>query len=397
MNSPIDISQNKALLWLMAIACGLCAGANYYCQPLIGSIQTDFNIPQADVALTVTIAQVSYALGLLLIVPLGDILNKTKLIPSLMFGAALGLGLCAVSSDIYMLWFGTLLAGLFSVAAQVLIPLATMAVKPEKTGEVVGLLMSGLLVGILLSTSIAGLLSYLVHWKLIYAISAGLMLMIAVVLKTQLPYLPRYRMSYGKILKSMFVLLKEEPRLVFRAYTGAFAFAAMSILFSTIAILLSQSFALSDLIIGFVTLVGVFGALSTKKIGQYADRGYIKTISWIGLSLMAVSWLLLYMGQYQLMYYIIGFSVINLGLAAIHSSNQNVIFRLRPDAKSRVNSIYMTLYFIGGASGSALGIYAWHHGGWAMSCLAGFILVCFSAFFCGLDQLYQNKKAKTIV
>lgn len=397
MNSPIDISQNKALLWLMAIACGLCAGANYYCQPLIGSIQADFNIPQADVALTVTIAQVSYALGLLLIVPLGDILNKTKLIPSLMFGAALGLGLCAVSSDIYMLWFGTLLAGLFSVAAQVLIPLATMAVKPEKTGEVVGLLMSGLLVGILLSTSIAGLLSYLVHWKLIYAISAGLMLMIAVVLKTQLPYLPRYRMSYGKILKSMFVLLKEEPRLVFRAYTGAFAFAAMSILFSTIAILLSQSFALSDLIIGFVTLVGVFGALSTKKIGQYADRGYIKTISWIGLSLMAVSWLLLYMGQYQLMYYIVGFAVINLGLAAIHSSNQNVIFRLRPDAKSRVNSIYMTLYFIGGASGSALGIYAWHHGGWAMSCLAGFILVCFSAFFCGLDQLYQNKKAKTIV
>lgn len=397
MNSPIDISQNKALLWLMAIACGLCAGANYYCQPLIGSIQTDFNIPQADVALTVTIAQVSYALGLLLIVPLGDILNKTKLIPSLMFGAALGLGLCAVSSDIYMLWFGTLLAGLFSVAAQVLIPLATMAVKPEKTGEVVGLLMSGLLVGILLSTSIAGLLSYLVHWKLIYAISAGLMLMIAVVLKTQLPYLPRYRMSYGKILKSMFVLLKEEPRLVFRAYTGAFAFAAMSILFSTIAILLSQSFALSDLVIGFVTLVGVFGALSTKKIGQYADRGYIKTISWIGLSLMAVSWLLLYMGQYQLMYYIVGFAVINLGLAAIHSSNQNVIFRLRPDAKSRVNSIYMTLYFIGGASGSALGIYAWHHGGWAMSCLAGFILVCFSAFFCGLDQLYQNKKAKTIV
>ena len=397
MNTSLDISQNKPLLWLMAIACGLCAGANYYCQPLIGSIQADFNIPQADVALTVTIAQVSYALGLLLIVPLGDILNKTKLIPGLMFGAALGLGLCAVSNNIYMLWLGTLLAGLFSVAAQVLIPLATMAVKPEKTGEVVGLLMSGLLVGILLSTSIAGLLSYLVHWKLIYAVSAVLMLMIAVVLKTQLPYLPRYRMSYFNILKSMFVLLKEEPRLVFRAYTGAFAFAAMSILFSTIAILLSQSFALSDLVIGFVTLVGVFGALSTKKIGQYADRGYIKIISWLGLSFMAISWFLLYMGQYQLISYIVGFAVINLGLAAIHSSNQNVIFRLRPDAKSRVNSIYMTLYFIGGASGSALGIYAWHHGGWAMSCLMGFVLVCCSALFCGIDQFYQNKKAKPIV
>ena len=393
MNTPIDISQNKPLLWLMALACGLCAGANYYCQPLISSIQDSFQVPQADVALTVTIAQVSYALGLLLIVPLGDILNKTKFIPLLMFLAAIGLALCALSTNIQMLWLGTLMAGLFSVAAQVLIPLATMAVKPEKTGEVVGLLMSGLLVGILLSTSIAGLLSELVHWKLIYVVSAAMMLMIAVVLKSYLPEVPTSKMSYGSILSSMFNLLKAEPRLVFRAYTGAFAFASMSILFSTIAMLLSSQFYLSDFVIGFVTLAGVFGALSTKKIGQFADRGHILLISWLGLALMALSWLLLYFGKYILISYIIGFGVINLGLAAIHSSNQNVIFRLRPDAKSRINSIYMTCYFIGGASGSALGVYAWHHGGWLMSCLTGVTLVGCAAIACGLDQRYQQRHA----
>lgn len=391
MHAPLDISQNKPLLWLMAIACGLCAGANYYCQPLIGSIQASFQVAQSDVALTVTIAQVSYALGLLLIVPLGDILNKTKLIPILMFAAAFGLALCALSTNIHMLWIGTLLAGLFSVAAQVLIPLATMAVKPEKTGEVVGMLMSGLLVGILLSTSIAGLLSNLVHWKMIYIVSAVLMLMIAVVLLTQLPQVPLQKMSYGKVLQSMLILLKQEPRLVFRAYTGAFAFGSMSVLFSTIAILLAQSFALSDLMIGFVTLVGVFGALSTHKFGQFADRGHIRLISWFGIGLLALSWLFLYFGQYYLISYIIGFGVINLGLAAVHTSNQNIVFRLRPSAKSRINSIYMTFYFIGGASGSALGIFAWHHGGWPMSCLVGIILVACAGLFCLIDQLYAKK------
>ena len=135
MNPALDISQNKPLLWLMAIACGLCAGANYYCQPLISSIQQYYQVPESQVALTVTFAQVSYALGLLFIVPLGDMLNKTKLIPALMWGAALGLMICATAINLPMLWLGTVIAGLFSVAAQVLIPLAAMTVKPEKTGD----------------------------------------------------------------------------------------------------------------------------------------------------------------------------------------------------------------------------------------------------------------------
>lgn len=392
MNTSPDISQDKTLLWLMALACGLCAGANYYCQPLINSIHTYFQVPESQVALTVTFAQVSYALGLLFIVPVGDTVNKTKFIPLLMFLAAFGLFLCAFSVNLPMLWIGTIMTGLFSVAAQILIPFATMSVKPEKMGEVVGLLMSGLLVGILLSTSLAGLLSNLYGWQLIYIISGVLMMGLAIILKKCLPHIPTARMAYGKILHSMLQLIRQEKRLVYRALIGASAFAAMSVLFSTIAVLLGSSFGLPDVAVGLVTLIGVFGALSTKKIGKIADRGHGKLITWAGLSLLAVSWSFLYFGAQYLWSYIIGFGLINLGLASVHTSNQNVIFHLRPDAKSRLNAVYMTSYFIGGACGSALGIYAWHHGGWSMSCLVGLTLVLCSACFAWLDQQHLRRQ-----
>ncbi|OTG56358.1 MFS transporter [Acinetobacter sp. ANC 3903] len=394
MKTSFDISQDKSLLWLMAMACGLCAGANYYCQPLIHSIQQDFHVAESQVALTVTFAQVSYALGLLFIVPVGDIVNKTKFIPLLMFLAALGLLLCAFAVNLPMLWLGTIIAGLFSVAAQVLIPLATMAVKPEKTGEVVGFLMSGLLVGLLLSTSLAGLLSNLFHWKLIYVVSALLMLLLAFLLKSRLPHIPTLNMSYAKIFKSMAVLLKQEPRLGLRSLIGTFIFAAMSILFSTIAVLLSsEPFHLSDVLVGVVTLIGVFGALSTTKIGKIADRGHTLALTWIGLSLLMISWLFFYIGGQALWGYVVGYGIISLGLTVVHTSNQSIIFRLHPEAKSRINSIYMTAYFIGGACGSALGVYSWHHGGWNMTCMAGLSLVFCAAFFAFLDMRYHARKA----
>ena len=392
MNSPHDISQHKPLLWLMAVACGLCAGANYYCQPLIHSIQQYFNVPESQVALTVTFAQVSYALGLLLIVPIGDMVNKTKFIPLLMFLAAIGLFICAFAVNLPMLWLGTSIVGLFSVAAQVLIPLATMAVKPEKTGEVIGFLMSGLLVGLLLSTSLAGLLSNLFHWKLIYILSGISILILAFLLQSRLPYVMSFKMSYPQVFQSMGQLLKQERRLVLRSLIGGFVFAAMSILFSTIALLLtSETYQLPDVLVGVIPLIGVFGALSTQYVGKLADRGYTTTLTWTGCAIMAISWYFLYLGGQHLLNYIIGYGLINLGLAVVHSSNQNIIFRIRPDAKSRINSIYMTMYFIGGACGSALGVYAWHHGGWKMSCLVGILLVLGAAIFALIDLLSYNK------
>jgi len=397
MQHTSDISQNKALLWLMAIACGLCAGANYYCQPLIHSIQADFGVPEAQAALTVTFAQVSYALGLLFIVPLGDVVNKTKFIPLLMFLAGIGLLLCGFAINLPMLWIGTVMTGLFSVAAQVLIPLATMAVKPEKIGEVVGFLMSGLLVGILLSTSLAGLLSNLFHWKVIYLLSAVFMFFTAYLLKGRLPYVMRFQLNYAQIFNSMRHLLFEEKRLILRALVGACAFASMSTLFSTMALLLSSPpFHLKDFMIGIVSLIGVFGALSTSYAGKLADRGYTLVLTWAGCGLLLISWTSFFFAKVSLMFYVIGFGLINWGLALIHTSNQNIIFNLRPDAKSRLNAIYMTLYFAGAASGSAIGIFAWRHGGWGMTCSAGLALTLLAALFALIDRMYFHQKKQLV-
>ena len=397
MQHTSDISQNKALLWLMAIACGLCAGANYYCQPLIHSIQADFGVPEAQAALTVTFAQVSYALGLLFIVPLGDVVNKTKFIPLLMFLAGIGLLLCGFAINLPMLWIGTVMTGLFSVAAQVLIPLATMAVKPEKIGEVVGFLMSGLLVGILLSTSLAGLLSNLFHWKVIYLLSAVFMFFTAYLLKGRLPYVMRFQLNYAQIFNSMRHLLFEEKRLILRALVGACAFASMSTLFSTMALLLSSPpFHLKDFMIGIVSLIGVFGALSTSYAGKLADRGYTLVLTWAGCGLLLISWTCFFFAKVSLMFYVIGFGLINWGLALIHTSNQNIIFNLRPDAKSRLNAIYMTLYFAGAASGSAIGIFAWRHGGWVTTCSAGLALTLLAALFALIDRMYFHQKKQLV-
>ncbi|EFF83542.1 transporter, major facilitator family protein [Acinetobacter haemolyticus ATCC 19194] len=395
MSAPQDISQNKALLWFMATACGLCAGANYYSQPLIHSIQQYFAVTEGQAALTVTFAQVSYALGLLFIVPMGDVVNKTKFIPLLMCLCALGLFVSAFSVNLPMLWLGTIMAGMFSVAAQILIPLATMTVNPEKTGEVVGFLMSGLLVGILLSTSLAGLFSNLFHWKMIYVVSGILMLILAYALKSRLPYVMRMKLNYGQVFVSMGQLLKQEKRLVLRALSGAFAFASVSILFSTIALLLTAAHHLPDLMIGMVGLVGIFGALSTQYIGKYADQGYTKQLTWMGCGLFIMSWICFYFGQIYLLSYILGFALIQLALALVHTSNQSIIFRLRPDAKSRINAIYMTAYFTGGACGSALGIFSWNHGGWSMTCLVGICLVFACMLFSFLDNRISTQSVQT--
>lgn len=376
---------NKSMLWLMTISCGLTVGANFFSQPIIHSIQHHFQITTAQTQLTVTFAQISYACGLLFLVPLGDTVNKTKFIPLLMSLAGIGLLISACSINIYMLWIGTLITGTFSVAAQVLIPFAASLTKSEKMGETVGFLMSGLLIGIQLSTTLSGILSNLFHWKIIYILSAILIFFCAFKLKKSLPTTTVIKMHYFVILKSMAKLLIEEKRLLLRGLIGACSFASMSILYSTISTYLSGNpFYLQDAWIGIVSLVGIFGALSSKFVGQLADKGFAFFLSFLGCACLLIAWGFLYFSSIHLIFYLLGFGVLTFGLALHHSTNLSIIYRLRPEAKSRINSIYMTLYFGGAASGSALGIYAWNHGGWMLACITGlclvgctFIIVCF--------------------
>ncbi|MBD1219762.1 MFS transporter [Acinetobacter seifertii] len=323
MSTPEDISQNKPLLWLMAASMWLMCRWNYYCQPLIHSIQQEFAVTQAQAALTVTFAQVSYALGLLFIVPMGDIVNKAKAIPFLMVLCAVGLFTSAFAVNLPMLWIGTILAGLFSVAAQVLIPLATMTVKPEKTGEIIGFLMSGLLVGILLSTSLAGLFP-------IFSLESRL---------CSKRYINAAIGIYFKKSPALCIAYENELWANLCFYGSAFKAREATIIKSAywcLRICSSQYFVFhyrttthlctpfARSIIGLVPLVGIFGALSTRYIGKYADQGYTKLLTWMGCGLFLVSWICFYFGQTLLFAYVIGFALIQLALALVHTSNQSI-------------------------------------------------------------------------
>lgn len=375
LRSP-DQPIGTPVLLLMAVTCGLCAGGNYFNQPLLHSIAVGLNVSEGTAASTVTIAQVSYAIGLLLLVPLGDMLERRRLAVVLTLLAAIGQFISGFAQNIGMLAVGTAMAGLFSVAAQVLVPLAATLSAPEHRGRAVGLVMSGLLTGILAARSVAGLLSSLGGWSTVYLVAGSAMIVIAALLWRVLPDSrnPR-RGSYGETLRSLVDLLQRFPRLRSRTLLGGLAFASVSSMFSTMALLLSgPAFGLGDGAIGLVGLAGVTGALMASFAGRLADRGFLQSTSGVAAVLLVASWGVLWLGGSSLMWFIAGLLLIDIALQGVHISNQNVVYALMPEARSRLNAVYMTGYFIGAAAGSAAGSFAFQQGGWEASCELGAVL-----------------------
>jgi predicted MFS family arabinose efflux permease len=366
----------QGTLLLMATACGLCAGANYFNQPLLHSIAVDLGISEARASLTVTMAQVSYALGLLLLVPLGDMLERRRLVLGLMLLAALGRLASGMAHSFTLLAAGTLMTGLFSVAAQVLVPMAASFAAPGTSGRAVGLVMSGLLVGILASRSVAGVLSDLGGWNAVYWVGALATAGVALLLRRALPLAqPARRMGYGEVMRSLLTLAREQPRLRSRALIGGMGFATVSVLFSTMALLLAgPGYGFGDAQIGLIGLVGVAGALMANMAGRLADRGLEQRTTLAGGLLMLAGWCALWLGGTSLWWFLAGLLIVDAALQALHISNQNVIYALAPSARSRINAVYMTGYFIGASLGSAMGSAVWLHWGWTGASVAGLIL-----------------------
>lgn len=365
------------VLLLMAVATGLCAGSNYFNQPLLHSMATSLSVSDAAAAATVTLSQLAYALGLLLLVPLGDKLERRGLAVGLMGLAALGLLLSGWAQNFPMLVAGTLITGLFSVAAQILVPMAATLAEPARSGRAVGLLMSGLLMGILAARSVAGLLSGVGGWSLVYRVAAPAMLALAAALWC---VLPRSRnpapMAYVQVLRSLGTLAREHPRLRSRALLGALSFGSVSVLFSTMALMLAgPAHRLGDSAIGLIGLVGVAGAFMASFAGRMADRGWVQPTTAASVVLMLLGWGAMAQGGTQLGWFLLGFLLVDIGLPGVHISNQNVIYALAPQARSRINAVYMTCYFIGASVGSALGAVAWRQGGWLACCALGAALL----------------------
>ncbi|MCA6093790.1 MFS transporter [Streptomyces sp. SCA3-4] len=361
----------------MAVACGLSVAGNYFAQPLLDVIGRDLHMSAAASALVVTVAQVGYALGLILLVPLGDLLERRRLAAGLCAATAVFLAVTASAVNTTGLLVGTALTGLTSVAAQVVVPYAATLAPPEKRGRTVGTLMTGLLLGILLARTAAGLLSDLGGWRTVYWVNAVLMAVMALLLRLTLPRLRTHAgLTYPRLLGSTAALFAHEPVLRRRAVLGGLSFAAFSVLWTALAFLLSgPAYGWSESAIGLLGLVGAAGSLSASVAGRLADRGLVHRVSGVSALLLLASWALLGAGgsggAVALTSLLVGVIVLDAAVQAVHISNQNLVYALRPEARNRLNSAYMTSYFAGGAAGSALTSAVWAAAGWHGACALG--------------------------
>lgn len=367
---------SPALILLMSVATGLAVASNYYAQPLLDTIARAFDLSASSAGFIVTAAQLGYAAGLLFLVPLGDMFERRMLIVSMTLLAAGGMLITASSQSLTMMIIGTALTGLFSVVAQILVPLAATLASPEKRGKVVGTIMSGLLLGILLARTVAGLLASLGGWRTVYWVASVLMLIMALALWRGLPKVKQENhLNYPQLLASVFSLFTRDKLLRTRAILGCLTFANFSILWTSMAFLLAAPpFNYSEGVIGLFGLAGAAGALGARPAGGLADKGKSHMTTSAGLVLLLLSWAAIWYGHVSVLALIVGILVLDLTVQGVHITNQTVIYRVKPDARNRLTAGYMTSYFIGGAAGSLISASAWQHAGWTGVCAIGAIV-----------------------
>ncbi|WP_431624279.1 MFS transporter [Enterobacter chuandaensis] len=367
---------SPALILLMSVATGLAVASNYYAQPLLDTIARAFNLSASSAGFIVTAAQLGYAAGLLFLVPLGDMFERRMLIVSMTLMAAGGMLITASSQSLTMMIVGTALTGLFSVVAQILVPLAATLASPEKRGKVVGTIMSGLLLGILLARTVAGLLASLGGWRTVYWVASVLMVIMALALWRGLPKVKQENhLNYPQLLASVFSLFTQDKLLRTRALLGCFTFANFSILWTSMAFLLAAPpFNYSEGVIGLFGLAGAAGALGARPAGGLADKGKSHLTTSAGLVLLLLSWAAIWYGHVSVLALIVGILVLDLTVQGVHITNQTVIYRVKPEARNRLTAGYMTSYFIGGAAGSLISASAWQHAGWSGVCGIGAIV-----------------------
>jgi len=391
-----DRGMSRGLLLLMSVATGLAVAGNYFAQPLLDLIGRELRLGPSLAALTVTAAQGGYALGLILLVPLGDLVERRGLAVSLYAATAVFLLVSATAANGTVLLASTALTALTSVGAQVLVPFAVTLAAPAERGRVVGTVMTGLLLGALLARTASGALSQLGGWRTVYWVNAVLMALMAVLLRVFLPQLAGDggRLSYPRLLRSTVALFRYDPLLRWRAGIAALSMASLNVLWTALTFLLVRPpYGWSGSAIGLFGLVGAAGALTASVAGRLADRGHVQIVTGAGTVLLSASWLAIAAGARSLAWLLVGVIALDLAHKAVLNSNQNVVYALRPAARNRINSAFMTSFFAGGAVGSALTAVAWVRSGWTGVCVLG---AAFSAGTLGLwvlERITINRAA----
>jgi len=364
----------SSVVLLFAIACGLAVGNVYYAQPLLDAMAEAFAMSPATIGIVITLTQIGYGIGLVLLVPLGDLLNRRRLIVTQTLLSAAALLMIALAPSSAWLLLGMTLTGLLAVVTQVLVAYAATLAIPAQRGRVVGVVTSGIVVGILLARTVAGVMADLAGWRAIYLLSAGLTLLMALLLLRVLPKNEAAQPAsrYGALIASVFSLFRQEPVLRQRAILALLTFASAMVLWTPMVLpLAAPPLSLSHSEIGLFGLAGAAGALAAARAGHLADRGLGQWVSGLSLLLMLASWLPIALTQSSLWALLLGVITLDLGLQAVHVTSQSMIYSVRPEAQSRLTAGYMLFYSIGSALGSitSTAMYAW--AGWTGVCLLG--------------------------
>lgn len=375
---------SRALVLLFAVASGLAVANAYFAHPLLDVMAADLGLPRATIGLVVGATQVGYGLGLIVLVPVGDLLDRRKLVivQSLLSVAAL---LCVgFASTGLALLVAMAAMGFFAVVTQAFVAYAASLASPARRGEVVGTVTSGIVLGILLARVVAGALADVSGWRTVYLLSAALTLIIAAVLFHMLPPQPRRgeRLSYPKLIGSLVTVFMQERVLRVRAILAMLIFADVTTLLTPLVLPLSAPpLSLSHTAIGLFGLAGAAGALGAARAGLWTDRGHGERVTGIALMLMLVSWLPIALLSHSILWLIAGVLILDFGLQAVHVTNQGLIYRVRPEAQSRLTAAYMVFYSIGSAFGSSSSTMVYAHYGWTGVCLLGATIAASALIF----------------
>lgn len=377
---PDTRTVSAGMTFLLAAACGLIAANIYYAQPLAGPISAALGLSPQAAGLVVTLTQIGYGAGLLLVVPLGDLVENRKLALVMIGIAALGLFAAALSPHALPFLLASLLIGLGSVAVQVLVPYAAHMAPEAVRGRVVGNVMSGLMLGIMLARPVSSFIAELSSWHTVFLVSAAAMIALALVLSRALPVrTPTSTLGYGRLLVSMAHLAATTPILQRRALYHACLFGAFSLFWTTTPLLLAGSaFGLSQGGIALFALAGVAGAAAAPLAGRIADRGWTRPATALAMLAVAAAFLMTHLAPLGSMLSLglltVAAIVLDFGVSANMTLGQRAIFALGAEFRSRLNGLYMATFFVGGAIGSAVGGWAYARGGWTLASWIGFAL-----------------------
>jgi len=369
------------LRYIMATGCAILVANIYYCQPLLGEFSRSFGVTDKTAALVNVFTQTGYLLGLLFIVPMGDMIRRNRVIVRMHWLASLTMLATALATNITWMIIASLFVGISTTACQVFIPFASQLAKDEERGKVVGAMMGGLLTGVLLSRTLSGFVAQHFGWRSVYFVGAGLMVIMAIVLSSVLPSEePSFKGTYKDLMKSLWWLIKTQPVIRQSSLIGACLFAAVSAFWATLAFFLeAPPYGYSLSMIGLFGVIGAGGALVSPLVGRSIDKRSPLVPIRIGIGLMILGYLLLFKADQSVLIVIGGVILLDVGIQSAHIPNLARNYALLPEARTRLNTIYMTSYFIGGTIGSSVGSMAWNADGWKGVCACGLAMIAIAA------------------